>query len=136
MRFAKILLIINENFDERRAMRRLKLLMCAVLLAFGTAGFHALTVQAKDAPEVQPIQQVGTIVSVDPQALSFDMEYETDDPTREKKIATFFVTDITTIDIAMTQGALTDLQPGYNVLVEYAPMPDGTRVVESVWVKK
>ena len=117
-------------------MRYLRLFVCLVLLVFGTAGIHALTVQAKDEVDVQPLQQVGTIVSVDPEGLSFNMEYETDDPTRERKTSTFFVTDITTIDIAMSQGTLSDLQPGFNALVEYAPMPDGTRVVESIWVKE
>ena len=117
-------------------MRYFRFFLCAVLLAFGTAGVYASTAQAKDESDVQPLQQVGTIVSVDPEALSFNMEYEADDPTRERKTSTFFVTDITTIDIAMSQGTLSDLQPGFNVLVEYAPMPDGTRVVESIWVKE
>jgi hypothetical protein len=134
--FSGILLIIKCEFDERSVMRYLKIFICAFLLTFGTAGINVLTAQAKDEPDVQPMQQVGTIVSVDPQALTFEMEYETDDPTRERKTSTFFVTDITTIDIAMTQGSLNDLQAGANVLVEYAPMPDGTRVVESVWVKE
>lgn len=85
--------------------------------------------------DVQTQQLVGKIVSVNEKEMSFELEYALEDASGDKKISEFYVTDITTIDIAMTQAALSDLSPGMNVLVEYALMPDGARVVESIWVK-
>lgn len=100
-----------------------------------------LTIAANARPtfaqevDIQTQQLVGKIVSINERDMSFQMEYDLVDSSEEKKVSSFYVTDITTIDIAMTQAALSDLTPGMNVLVEFALMPDGTRVVESVWVK-
>ena len=107
----------------------------AVFLLTGI-GPGLFAAQKNEEPEVQTQELVGNIVSVNQEASSFDLEYEQDDPSRQKQVVTFFVTDISTIDIAMSQGNLNDLKPGLKVLVEFAPMPDGTNVVESVWVKK
>jgi hypothetical protein len=92
--------------------------------------------QKNEETEVRTQELVGNVVAVNLEASSFDLEYENDDPSHQKQVATFFITDISTIDIAMSQGNLSDLKPGLKVLVEFAPMPDGTNVVESVWVKK
>ena len=121
---------------ERRFMRRLSLLIFVALVVFGSIGVDVFAAQVKEEQDIQTQELVGTIVSVNQEALSFDVEYTLDDPSHDKKVSTFFVTDITTIDIAMSQANLNDLKPGFNVLVEYAPMPDGTKIVESVWVKK
>jgi len=99
-------------------------------------GHGVFAAQRNEEPEIQTQELVGNVVSVNQEASSFDLEYERDDSSHQKQIATFFVTDISTIDIAMSQGNLSDLKPGLKVLVEFAPMPDGTNVVESVWVKK
>lgn len=107
------------------------LIMMAVL-PFSAAARSATYTQEID---VQTQQLVGKIVSIRESDQSFDLEYFFEDGAGDKKTDTFYVTDITTIDIAMTQAALSDLKPGLNVLVEFAQMPDGTRVVESVWVK-
>lgn len=111
----------------------------SVLLAvflLTSIGHGVFAAQKKEEPEVQTQELVGNVVSVNQEASSFDLEYEKDDPAHQKQVTTFFVTDISTIDIAMSQGNLSDLKPGLKVLVEFAPMPDGTNVVESVWVKK
>ncbi|MBL8013797.1 MAG: hypothetical protein JNN05_08125 [Candidatus Omnitrophica bacterium] len=91
---------------------------------------------AAQEADVKTQEIVGTILSQNPESSSFDLEYETEEIPQQKHTLTFFVTDISTIDIAMSQGTLADLKPGLRVLVEFAPMPDGTNVVESVWVKK
>ena len=93
------------------------------------------TASAEDV-DVKTQEIVGNIVSANQDASSFDLEFATDENPGQKQVSTFFVTDITTIDIAMAQGTLADLKPGLKVLVEFASMPDGTNVVESVWVKK
>ena len=86
--------------------------------------------------QVQTQEITGKIVSVDVKNSSFDLEYEMDEQKHGIQTTTFYVTDITTIDIMMTKGTLNDLKEGQNVLLEYAQMPDGTKVVDSVWVKK
>ena len=121
---------------ERRFMRRLSRLIFVTLLVFGAIQARVDAAQSKEEQNIQTQELIGKIISVNQEALSFDMEYALDDPSHEKKISTFFVTDITTIDIAMSQANLSDLKSGMNVLVEYAPMPDGTKIVDSVWVKK
>lgn len=93
-------------------------------------------VSAAEEADVKTQEVVGTVLSTNQKSSSFDLEYEAEEAPRQKHTMTFFVTDISTIDIAMTQGTLADLKPGLRVLVEFAPMPDGTNVVESVWVKK
>ena len=117
-------------------MRRLSRLIFVTLLVFGAIQARVDAAQSKEEQDIQAQELIGKIISVNQEALSFDMEYALDDPSHEKKISTFFVTDITTIDIAMSQANLSDLKSGMNVLVEYAPMPDGTKIVDSVWVKK
>ncbi len=115
-------------------MRRFVLSM--VLMSFICLGMTSdMNLSFAQEVDVQTQQLVGKIVSVNANDMSFELEYATEDGSGEKKISAFYVTDITTIDIAMTQAALEDLSPGMNVLVEYALMPDGARVVESVWVK-
>lgn len=115
-------------------MGRLILSMFLLLGVFLISPYSMRAVSAQDV-DVQTQQLVGKVVSVNEGELSFDLEYAFEDATGDIKVSTFYVTDITTIDIAMTQGSLRDLKPGSNVLVEYALMPDGVRVVESVWVK-
>lgn len=114
-------------------MRVLMVSLIAVCLMAGTS----FATEAKEkSSQVQTQEIVGTIVSVDPQNSSFDLAYEADDQTHEKQTTTFYVTDITTIDIMMAKGTLNDLKEGQNVLLEFAQMPDGTKVVDSIWVKK
>ncbi len=91
---------------------------------------------ASEEEDLKSQEIVGRVLSVNQEASSFDLEYSADDPAQQKQISTFYITDISTIDIAMAQGSLADLTPGLKVLVEYASMSDGTNVVESVWVKK
>ena len=93
--------------------------------------------EAKEkSSQAQTREAIGRIVSVDPKNSSFDLQYEAGEQTHNMQISTFYVTDITTIDIATVKSSLNDLKPGFSVLLEYAQMPDGTKVVESVWVKK
>lgn len=115
-------------------MGRFIISMFLLLGVFLMSPYNIRVASAQDV-DVQTQQLVGKVVSVNEGELSFDLEYAFEDATGEIKVSTFYVTDITTIDIAMTQGTLGDLKPGLNVLVEYALMPDGVRVVESVWVK-
>lgn len=117
-------------------MQRLFRLMVFTVFLLTGIGHGVFAAQKNKELEVQTQELVGNIVSVDQKKSSFDLEYERDDPSSSKQVATFFVTDISTIDIAMSQGNLSDLKPGSKVLVEFALMPDGTNVVESVWVKK
>ncbi|GEM_PF-6554988 len=115
----------------------MKVFMVGVLTACltigaGSAGFAVET--KEDLSQTQ--EAIGKIVSIDSKNSSFDLEYEADDRTHEIQTSTFYVTDITTIDIATVKSSLNDLKPGLSILLEYAQMPDGTKVVESVWVKK
>ena len=86
--------------------------------------------------KVQTQEIIGKIISVDSKNSTFNLEYESDDQTHQIQTSTFYVTDITTIDIATAKSALKDLKAGLSALLEYAQMPDGTKVVESIWVKK
>lgn len=117
----------------------MKFFVAGVLTVCLTVGANSIgfTADAKEElSQVQTQEVIGKIVSVDPQNFSFDLEYEADERAQEVQTSTFYVTDITSIDIATVKSALTDLKPGLSVLLEYAQMPDGTKVVESVWVKK
>ena len=79
---------------------------------------------------------IGKIVSVDLPNSTIDLEYEFDDQTHQMKTDAFYITDATIIDVATVKSSLKDLKAGSNVLLEYAQMPDGAKVVESLWVKK
>ena len=98
---------------------------------------NSFAAEAKEtSSQVQTQEMIGMIVSVDVKNSSFDLQYESDGPNHEMQTTTFYVTDITTIDIMMAKGALKDLKQGQSVLLEFAQMPDGTKVVDSIWVKK
>lgn len=120
---------------ERGFMKCLSRLTFLVLCVLAGLGHHVFAAPNEET-EVRTQEVVGNIVSVDQEEFSFDLEFESDEPSKEKKVATFILTDISTIDIAMTEGTISDLKPGLKVLVEFAPMSDGANVVESVWVKK
>lgn len=127
---------MNTKHLERIDMPIIRIGFVLLSVIFSSMFVSENLAVAADEVDVRTQELVGTIVSIDQEASSFDLEFEKDDPSRQKGVLTFFVTDISTIDIAMAQGSLEDLKPGLKVLVEFAPMPDGTNVVESVWVKK
>jgi hypothetical protein len=113
----------------------LKNLLLAVILVT-SAAVCADAAQQKSAVNVQSQELVGKVVGVDLENSTIELEYEFDDQTHQTKTDTFYITDATTIDVASVKSGLNDLKVGTNVLLEYAPMPDGAKVVESVWVKK
>ena len=125
-----------EFKTERNSMKRFKIFFIFLLMTAFNPVFLQNLATAEEEPEVKTQEIVGNIVSTNKEASSFDLEIIQDDMTKQKQLSTFYLTDISTIDIAMSQGSLADLTPGLKVLVEYAPMPDGTNVVEAVWVKK
>jgi len=118
-------------------MKRINVLVLTVILATCAAG---LSVSADEAPTASAnvlVQElVGKILQVDIENSTIELEYEIDEQTHQMQTETFYVTDATTIDVANTKSGLKDLKVGAHILLEYAQMPDGAKVVESVWVKE
>ena len=79
---------------------------------------------------------IGKISAINMDESSIDVQYVADDMTKEMKTSTFYITEATVIDIATAKSSINDLKAGTNILLDYAIMPDGERVAESIWVKK
>lgn len=116
-------------------MRKVQILVLSVLLVSYIAPFTAAA-DDKQKSSVRMQEIVGKIIQVDLQNSTIELEYEFDDQTHQTKSDMFYVTDATTIDVATVKSSLKDLKAGSDILVEFAQMPDGAKVVESVWVKK
>lgn len=118
-------------------MYKLKILVLAMCFsAITVSSIAELENNKKSLANIQSQEMIATIVSVDLQNATMDLQYEFDDQTRQTKIDAFYVTDATIIDISAVKSGLKDLKVGMNIFVEYAQMSDGAKVVESVWVKK
>jgi hypothetical protein len=115
-------------------MNKANVFLLSVILATGTLVYSAAA--AETAEQIRSQEIVGTIVGVDLENSAIELQYELDEMTRQMKVDTFYITDATMIDVAMVKSTLNDLKIGNSVLLEYAQMPDGAKVVESVWVKK
>ncbi len=116
-------------------MEKIKILLLTVILAAGAVVCSAMAAE-KSSAQIRSQEIVGTIVGVDLENSAIELQYELDNMTRQMKVDTFYITEATTIDVAMVKSTLNDLKIGNSVLLEYAQMPDGAKVVESVWVKK
>ncbi len=109
-----------------------------VLVAILTVGLGVLSVGADEQKfaNIRSQEIVGKIINVDLENSMIELEYVSDVQSHGKQTGTFYITDATMIDVAMVKSTLNDLKIGTNVLLEFAQMPDGAKVVESVWVKK
>jgi hypothetical protein len=117
-------------------MERFKILALTVILTANIAVFGWAANEKKSSVNVRSQEIVGKIAGIDLENSTIDLEYELDEQTHQTKTDTFYITDATTIDVATAKSSLNDLKMGTHILVEYAQMPDGAKVVESVWVKK
>jgi hypothetical protein len=118
-------------------MTKITTLILVMILTTSTVSLCvAAEPKQKSSANVHSQEIIGRIVAIDLDKSTLDLEYEIDDQTNEAKKETFFITEATTIDVATVKSGLKDLKVGSSVLLEYAQMPDGAKVAESVWVKK
>jgi hypothetical protein len=117
-------------------MKTAGILVLAVMLAVTPALVGGAADEKKELLNIRSQEVIGKIVGINLENSTIELEYESDEQAQKKQVDTFYITEATTIDVATVKSTIKDLTVGANILLEYAQMPDGAKVVESVWVKK